>query len=161
MRRKQFFSISALVLAATTHIATSQSVPDGFEEEIQEQVLQGLINDVDWIFGSGVAIYDSTNDEYLVRLYAEQVADPCNLQSDVNKILAGIPNQVGPYSLSLGGRTVTFIESRDGDSPMNFIAIEGEVEVYSVGPDTLEAGLAVFANDSTWANGTFTVTICE
>ena len=161
MQRKQFFSMGALLLAAATHMATSQAVPAGFDEEIQEQSLQGLINGVDWIFGSGVANYDSGNDEYLIRLYAEQVADPCNLQTDVNKILAGLPNQVGPYALSLGGRTVTFVENREDDSPMNFIAIEGEVEVYSVGLDTIEAGMAVLANENTWVNGKFTVTICE
>ena len=161
MKRKHIFSICALSLAALTHIATSQPVPDGFEEEIQEQTLQGLINGVDWIFGSGVAIYDASDDEYLLRLYAEQVEDPCTLQTSVNKILTTMPNQVGPYSLSLGGSTVTFVENRDDDSPMNFIAIQGEVNVTAIGEGTLEAGMAVLANDNTWVNGEFTVQICE
>ena len=54
MPRKHIFSLVALTVAAITHIATSQPAPDGFEEEIQQQTLQGLINGVDWPADAGL-----------------------------------------------------------------------------------------------------------
>ena len=162
MNRKKIISVCALLLASATHIATSKSPPPiGFEEDIQEQNLQGLINGVDWVFGSGVAILDSEDNEFLVRLYAEAAADPCSLQTEVNKILLTMPNQIGPYELSLGTNTVTLVEERDDDAPMNYISVQGVVELYELGDDSLSAGMAVMANDNSWVNGQFDITICE
>jgi len=162
MSQKHMLSAGILLLAALGHIATSESeAPLGFQEEIQEQTLEGIINGVDWIFGSGIAIYDANDDEFLVRLYAEQTNDPCTLQSSVNKILLTMPNQVGPYALSMEQHTVTLVEDRQPDPPMNFIATEGEVEIYGVEIDSISAGMAVYVDDNTWVNGTFDITVCE
>ena len=161
MHQKHLLSISAFLLAAVTHIATSESTPQGFKDDIQDHNLEGLINEVDWVFGSGVAIYDADDDEYLVRLYAEQVDDPCTLQSSVNKILFTMPNQVGPYALEFGQHTVTLVEDRESESPMNYIAISGTVEVYQIESQLISAGMAVYVDDQSWVNGQFELTVCD
>lgn len=162
MFNKHFTSVVVLFAALTTHVATSEpETGTGFQEDIQEQNLEGIINGVDWVFGSGVALFDADDDEYLVRLYAETSEDPCTLQSAVNKIVLSLPNQVGPYPLSLDGETVTLVEHRDDEAPMNYIAITGTVEVYSIEADVLAAGMAVYVDDNTWVNGTFSITICD
>ena len=162
MFNKNLLSTAVLTAALGMHVATSSTEDGtGFQEDIQEQNLEGLINGVDWVFGSGVALFDATDDEYLVRLYAEASENPCTLQSSVNKIVLSLPNQVGPYPLSLDGETVTLVEDRGDEAPMNFIAITGTVDVYSIEGGTISAGMAAYVDDDTWVNGTVDITICD
>ena len=162
MFKNHLTSTVVLVVALTTHIATSSTEAEtGFQQDIQEQNLEGIINGVDWVFGSGVALFDAADDEYLVRLYAETSENPCTLQSSVNKIVLSLPNQVGPYPLALDGETDTLVEDRDEEAPMNYIAVTGNVEVYSIEADVLAAAMAVYVDDNTWVNGTFDITICD
>jgi hypothetical protein len=79
----------------------------------------------------------------------------------VDRVQLTLPNQVGPYALSMDQHTVTLVENMEPDPPTHHIAMEGLVEVDSIEFDTISAGMSVIVDDDSWVNGTFTITICE
>ncbi len=149
----------AFFLAVPVHFSCSSNLPNGFVKEIQERPLQGIINDEDWVLGSGAArpIEDGGVN---VLLYADLSSEPCFLQSDLNKILAELPSQAGVVELEMNTQTVQLVETVPDESPINYLAVNGVIEVYSVTDDIVSAGMAVYANETTWVNGKFDIEMC-
>lgn len=166
--RRSLFSVVTLAVAALMHIATQpvNEVPEvddsGYSSsEVLDQDLQGQINGVEWEYALSDADFDVDDNDFSMSIVNDETQEICGFFTATHKLIFSMPNEVGAYDLAFGTATVTLVENLEDETPMNYIAIQGTVEVYSVKDGVIDAGMTVYANENTYVNGLFTATICN
>lgn len=139
----------------------------GYQYSFIDQNLQGEIDGKAWVFVAGNAEESSFTEGHLsIDLYPEALDNPCDWVWDVDKIIFEIPAEEAIHELyfSWGSEdafTVTFV--KDSVVPMNYIAIQGAVEIVNISEmdDTITCRMDVKIDDNTYANGNFSIALCE
>ena len=133
----------------------------GCQPAFLDQDVSGQIGGEDWTYLSGRASLDQDG-EYSVSLFSEDTDTPCiHAGFDENKIICDLPDEVASFQLGLGSLTVTLVEDRGDEAPMNYIAATGTVEILEIGDTELVGRMDIEADDENWVNGNFTLPLCE
>ena len=126
-----------------------------------DQDASGQIGGEDWTYRSGRARLDQDG-EYSISLFGEESDTPCTYAAfDEDKIIFDLPDEVGSFQLGLGTFTVTLVEDRGDEAPMNYIATSGTVETLELSDTELGGRMLVEADEANWMNGNFSLPICE
>ena len=126
-----------------------------------DQDASGEIGGEEWTYRSGRASLDQDG-EFSISLFGEDSDTPCTYAAfDEDKIIFDLPDEVGSFQLGLGSLTVTLVEDRGDEAPMNYIATSGTVETLELSDTELVGRMVVEADDANWMNGNFTLPICE
>ncbi len=126
-----------------------------------DQDATGEIGGEEWSYRSGRARLDQ-NGEYSISLFGEDSDTPCSYAAfDEDKIIFDLPDEVGSFQLIMGSFTVTLVEDRGDEAPMNYIATSGTVETLELSDTELVGRMVVEADDDNWMNGNFSLPICE
>ena len=135
--------------------------PEPFDPSFEDQDLLARINGLDWAYVYGIASPRDNGEKLFIQLSPVEPTAPCRLVSGEDKVMFSVPAEVGEHELAFGKSTVTMVEYREGQSPMNHIVVRGVVDLTSIGEDEVRGRMDVGSTEKTWANGNFTVTICD
>jgi len=142
--------------------------PDPFKVDFQNQNLQGQLGGVIWEFRSGKAKISGSDPDLLeIEMLNEEIVGICNQPAFAQEhIFFRAPYQVGIFPLGpqvvSHTQTVGFV--RFFISPnTSTLAVQGAVDIQAI--DTINqvvtGRMDIWANDTNFADGHFTLTFCQ
>ena len=157
-----------LLVFCTICLFTACSDDENEETNCEASPVTGMIDGQTFNFGTGTAITDSSSGELFITLYDEREnsSDPCNINDEFVNVFGLVPNEVGRTSLFQNlpegeFRQLTFFNPNGFG---NRLAIEGFIEITSIGDSTIEGVLDIddgTLNPEDFLCGTFILDICE
>jgi hypothetical protein len=135
--------------------------PEPFDPQFENQDLLGQINGVDWSYVYGTAKSRENGEKFFIELSPVQPEQPCRLVSGEDKLMFSVSAEEGEHELAFGKGTVTMVEFREEQSPMNHILARGVIDLIQIGDEEIRGRMDVGSTEKTWANGNFVVTICD
>lgn len=141
----------------TTALLGACSVEAGFDEDIVDSNLSGVVAGQSWNFAAGhtSAFLSEGEDDFFATLYPTQFT-PCGFSEPGGPhIIVSIPKTTGEFDMGFG-RNMTFVD----DSSNNLVSFDGVIRVDSISATNVRGGLAAGYDGDNEVNGTFDVTIC-
>ena len=132
-----------------------------YEAEFIDQDAAGEINGITWEYTFATASPGWEEGELSIELIQDEAEDICNYWGSEDKVMFSIPEELGSYELSFGTHSATLVDFRDGEAPMNYIAVAGLIEIEEITETQVKGRLDVQADGSTFVNGNFIADRCD